>query len=201
VADLLQGPGAARQEAPSYEPPIARQVGETPEFTTHTAQAAAEGVVLTDGDYLDFFGEKFRLADRVGLMPMIHFGFASNQGLDSDDMEGLAAMYKLIRSVIHRPALVDDEGNRLRDANGKILRDESEWERFQQVAEDELAEGEDVMGFVNKAMEIMSARPRKPRSVSSGSSRPISETSKPVSSSPATRPMPDGLVPVSALGR
>jgi len=171
-----------------------------PEATTQTAQAAAEGVVESDGDYVDFFGEKFRLADRVGIMPMVQFGYASKKGLDSDDLEGLAAMYSLIRSVIHRPPLLDDEGQKVRDENGKALRDEREWFRFVELAEDELADGDDVMGFVNRAMEIMAARPTARREGSSPSSPQTSETSKPDSFSRAI-PGADGLTPVSMLGR
>lgn len=169
--------------------------------TAYDAQAAAEGVVLDDGDYLEFFGEKFRLADRVGLMPLIKFGNAANKGLDSDDMTGLAAMYSMIRAVIHRPPLFDDQGHRKVDENGKTLRDEAEWNRFQELAEDECAEGEDIMAFVNKAMEVMSARPRKPREISSGGSRPTSESSRDDSSSRATHPQAAGLTPVADLGR
>jgi hypothetical protein len=155
-------------------------------------------VVAEDFDSVEFFGQKFRLAERVGIMPMLAFGNASKRGLDSDDMEGLAAMYSLIRSVIHRPALTDEHGQRQVDVNGKALRDESEWTRFAELAEDELAEGEDVMEFVNRAMEVMSARPRRRREISSGTSPTTSEKSKAVSSSRATPP-PPGLVRVADL--
>lgn len=165
---------------------------------THEVQAAAEGVTEADYDMVEFFGQKFRLAERVGIMPMLAFGNASKNGLDTDDMDGLAAMYRLIRSVIHRPALFDEHGHRVVDENGKTLRDESEWLRFEQVAEDELAEGEDVMGFVNQAMELMSARPRKPRSLSAGTSRPTSEKSRDDSSSPAN-PALAGMTRVADL--
>jgi len=171
------------------------------EPTSHSVQAAAEGVVHDDGDYVAFLGEKFRLADNVSMMPMLAYANASNQGLDSDDMKGLAAMYSLIRSVVHRPPLVDEHGNRQTDPEtGRRLYDESEWQRFSQLAEDELADGEDLMGFVGDAMEVMSARPRKRREVSSDGSPRTLEKSKPVSSSRAI-PQADGLVPVSELGR
>jgi hypothetical protein len=197
----MTGPGAAPMNLPpGYRPPDypAYVRPDDPEPTTQTVQAATEGVVESDADYVEFFGEKFRLADAIGIMPMVQFGYASKKGLDSDDMEGLAAMYSLIRSVIHRPPLIED-GEKVRDESGRPLRDEREWQRFVELAEDELADGEDVMGFVNRAMEVMAARPRKPRSVSSGSSRPTSERSKPVSSSRAI-PDLDGMVPVAELG-
>jgi hypothetical protein len=174
---------------------------ETPD-TTQSVQASAEGIVLDgEGDFVAFLGEKFRLADRVGIMPLLAFANASKKGLDSDDMEGLAAMYSLIRSVIHRPPLRDEHGQRVVDENGKPLHDESEWARFEQLADDELAEGDDIMVFVNQAMEVMSARPRKPREISSGGSRPTSPKSKEGSSSPVRPPEVDGLVPVADLGR
>lgn len=177
-------------------------VPEAPEPTTGDAQAATEGVVLEDGaDYLEFFGEKFRLADKVGLAPMIRFGHAANRGLDSDDMEGLAAMYSLIRSVIHRPPLLDDDGRPMRDENGRKLRDEAEWQRFMDLADDELADGDDIMGFVNKAMEVMAARPTKPREISSGGSRTTSPSSRAGLSSPVMPPEADGLTRVADLGR
>lgn len=166
-------------------------------MATHSVQAAAEGVTV-DYDTVEFLGQKFRLAERIGIMPMLAFGMASKAGLDSEDMDGLAAMYRLIRSVIHRPALVDDHGQRVVDENGKTLRDESEWLRFEQVAEDELAEGEDVMEFVNQAMEVMSARPRKRRSISADTSPRTSQKSRDGSSSPGTRVL-EGMTRVADL--
>lgn len=172
------------------------------EPTSRDAQAAAEGVVLDpDGDYLEFYGEKFRLADKVGLAPMIRFGAAANRGLDSDDMEGLAAMHSLIRSVVHRPPLLDEHGQQQVDVNGKKLRDEKEWNRFLDLAEDELADGDEIMDFVNRAMEIMAARPTKPRELSSGGSRTTSASSRAASSSQVMHPDVAGLTPVADLGR
>lgn len=171
------------------------------DITTHDIQAATEGIVLEDGDSVMFLGQKFRLAERVGIMPMLNYANASKKGMDSDDMDGLAAMYALIRSVIHRPALFDENGKRQVDENGKPLRDESEWERFSTLADDESADGEQIMEFVGRAMEIMAARPTARREVSSASSPQTSPTSKPASSWPATIPQTEGLIPVADLGR
>ena len=172
---------------------------ELPEHDTQSVQAAAEGVV--EGDWVEFLGQKFRLADKIGLMPMLAFANASKKGLDTDDMEGLAAMYSLIRSVIYRPPLYDEHGQRQVDESGKPQRDESEWERFSQLADDESAEGEDLMDFVSDAMAVVAARPRTPREISSDGSRPTSEKLRGVSSLPATIPGADGLTPVADLGR
>jgi hypothetical protein len=203
------GQGAAPAEWPpiQYDTPIA---GQSPYLTTlpdaattQDVQAAAEGVVHGEESYdtVEFFGQKFRLAEKVALMPLLAFANAGKRGLDSDDMTGMAALYSVIRSVVHRPPLYDDHGQRQVDENGRTIRDESEWNRFEELAEDEQAEGEELMAVVNQAMEIMAARPRKPREISSGSSRPTSEKSKASSFSPAMPPEVAGLTPVADLGR
>lgn len=168
------------------------------EPATHDVQAASEGVTV-DSDFVEFYGQKFRLAERVSMMPLLAFGNAAKQGLDTDDMAGMAAMYRMIRSVIHRPALLGDDGQPQRDEDtGETIRDESEWHRFERVADDEMAEGEELMQFVNQAMEVMSARPTKPRSLSAGTSRPTSAKSRGGSSSRAN-PALEGMTRVADL--
>lgn len=166
--------------------------------STQSVQAEVEGV--PQADHIEFMGERFRLAEKVSIMPLMAYANSANGGADSDDMKGLAAMYGLIRSVIHRPPLFGEDGQRQRDEDGHLMRDEREWNRFERVAMDEMAEGEDLMDVVKKAMEIFSARPTARREVSSASSPQTSETSKPVSSSPVTPPQADGLIPVASLG-
>lgn len=167
------------------------------EPATHDVQAVSEGVAV-DYDTAEFLGEKFRLAERVSMMPLLAFGNAAKNGLDTDDMAGMAAMYRMIRSVIHRPPLLDDKGERQRDENGETLRDESEWHRFERLADDESAEGEELMEFVSQAMEVMSARPTKRRSISADTSPPTSEKSRAGSSS-RVNPALEGMTRVADL--
>lgn len=197
-------------ETPAYAPPPHAGNGHAPimppdrddQPTTQTVQAAAEGVVQAEGDLLTFFGERFRLADGVSIMPMLGFANAASRGVDSSDVKGLAAMYKLIRSVIHRPPLFDENGVRVIDElTGKPAYDETEWSRFEELAIDEGADDEDLMDFVNRAMEVMSARPRRRREISSGGSPQTSEKSRASSFSPGRPPQADGLIAVSDLGR
>lgn len=205
VADSVTGQGAAPTEWPphQYEQPIAGRPYLVP--TSHEVQAAAEGVVLDDDpDRVEFLGEKFRLAESIGLMPMLAFANASKTGLDSDDMSGLAAMYALIRDVIdqRRPPKIDPgTGEQSIDVNGDPEWDgPSDWMRFEQHAIEQQADGEELMEFVSSAMAVVSARPRKRRERSSASSPQILERSKDTSSSPGTRPEVDGLVRVADLG-
>jgi hypothetical protein len=63
-------------------------------------QAAAEGVELTGK--VEFFGQEFRLAAQVGLMPSLKFANAAESGIGSQDVAGMAAMYAMIRDVVYR---------------------------------------------------------------------------------------------------
>lgn len=171
-----------------------------PEHTTQSVQAAVEGAPDT-ADVVEFLGEKFRIAENIGAMPLLAFANASKKGLDTEDMAGMAAMYAMIRDVIHRPKLYDEHGQRIVDeVTGRPAHDESEWRRFEELAIDEQADGEQLMEFVSEVMGVISARPPKRRGISSASSPTISPKSRASSSSPAIRAI-DGMVPVADIGR
>lgn len=175
------------------------------EHTTGTVQAAVEGAPESKDGYLEFLGEPFRLAERVGMMPLLAFANASKNGLDSDDMEGMAAMYALIRDVIDQSRVqkVDADGQPVFDGAGQPEWDgPSEWQRFERFCMEQQAEGEELMEFIGRAMGVIAARPRKRREISSGSSPQTSPSSKAASSSPAAaRHDLAGLTAVADLAR
>lgn len=149
--------------------------------TTHEVQAAVEGAALPAGEIVgggrkvEFMGAEFRMADRVGLMPLLKFAHASAQGLDSNDMEGMAALYAMVRDCI----------------------DGDEWVRFERHAIDTKAEADDLMGAVTQVIEALSARPTAPPGDSSAGRRTTSGSSKGSLSSPAI----EGMTSVADLGR
>lgn len=172
--------------------------------TTQSVQSAVEGAVQTDDDNsIEFLGKRFRLAERVGLMPMLAFAAAAKKGLDSDDMDGLAAMYALVRDVLdrERPLAYDDEGEQVFDPDGSPkYAGKSQWQLFEEHCYEEQADGEEIMEFIGKAMSVISARPRKRREISSGSSPRTSPRSRDASSLRDTIPQA-GLTPVRDVGR
>jgi hypothetical protein len=127
----------------------------------------------------------FRIAGSVGLMPLLRFAHAAKAGLDTDDMEGMAALYDMISDCVHP----DD------------------WRAFQDYATVTKAEDDDLMAFVSKAMEVISARPRKRRGSSSGTSPRTLPRSKDSSSAQGSVIPPgaikpeeiEGLMPVADL--
>lgn len=194
-----------------YQPPD-RSIPDVPQrevATTADVQAAAEGVeILDDGNSLEFMGKRFGLAESIGLMPMLKFANAAKSGLTSDDMEGLSAMYLLIRSCLDRSQVQSrnpETGEPLFDESGApVWAGPSQWDLFEMHAIDTNADGDDLSKVINQAVQVISARPRKRHGDSSASSSPTSGNGKAASSSPGSRPAPPGfedLTDVSALGR
>lgn len=89
------------------------------------------------GDVISFAGEEFHVAERIGLMPLMRFAHLASAGVDSEDMEALAAMYDLLEQCV---------------ANG-------EWQRFQRAATRTRADGEALMKVVQDAIAVLSERP------------------------------------------
>lgn len=172
-----------------------------PPTTTHNVQSVVEGV--PDVLELEFLGDKFRLSDSVGYVPILRFADAANAGGNSSEMKGLAAIYAVVRECIHRPVLRDPQtGQARRDPEtDRLLRSDAEWERFQEWAIDEGADDEAVLDFMNRAIEAIAARKAQRRALSSSGARATSQSSKAVSSSPATRPGTEDLTPVADLVR
>jgi hypothetical protein len=209
TAETIEPYGLPRVQTAVAGPPPFSIVRDDDAVGTHDVQLASEGVVeFDDTNSIEFMGKRFGLAESIGLMPLLKFAHAAKAGLTSDDMEGLEAMYLLIRSCLDRSQVqaVDSvSGERVFDEAGSPVWDgPSQWDLFEQHAIETNADGEDLSEFINKAVQVVSARPRKPRGASSASSRPTSPSSRGSSSSPGTRPVPpgfEGLTPVGSLGQ
>lgn len=134
----------------------------------HEIQAVAEGVDIVGGGHkVTMLGRDFRIAEKVGLMPLMKFAMAAKGGADTDDMESLAAMYEMLRDCI----------------------DPNEWQAFERHATDAKAEAEDLLKVVTDTISVLSARPTRRPTVSSDGPPTTSPTSKDTSSAR----VPDGL--------
>lgn len=96
-------------------------------------------------DKVEFLGRQFTVAEKVGLMPLLRFAKAAKSGLDSADVDGMAAMYDLLQQCIA----------------------DEEWAVFEDHATRERASDEDLLDVVKKAMAVLSERPTKRPSDSS----------------------------------
>ncbi len=160
------------------------------DVTIHGVQATAEGVVLDDGDHVELHGERFRLASSIGMMPLMRFAQASKAGLGGDDMEGLAALYSLLRDTIDctRPQVevADPTTGEPTTVDGGP----SEWDRFEAHATETKADAEELIGVVHRAIEVISARPTKRPGDSSAGPQTTSASSKAISSTTEPSPQP-----------
>lgn len=109
---------------------------------------------------LKFAGETFRMSESIGLMPLMKFAKVAKAGVDSDDLDGLAALYDLLEQCVA----------------------EEDWERFQATATKSRADGEKLMAVVSDVFEALSQRPTGRPSDSSGGPKPMHQNSEAVSS-------------------
>lgn len=111
---------------------------------------------------VDFLGESFRVADRVGALPLMRFAKIAKAGVDASELDGLAAMYDLLGQVIQS----DD------------------WARFEEHADRQHADGDQLLALVQEALALVAARPTGRPSDSSAGPRTIEPNSTDDSSSP-----------------
>src|SRR5258708_7682125 len=52
-------------------------------------------------EYITFQGEKYQVADKVGIWPLMQFARAAETGLSASDSRGLAAAHAFLQDVIH----------------------------------------------------------------------------------------------------
>lgn len=160
--------------------PDTRTPEEIAEDAAIRAQSFSEGVQTGKvGGKLDrrvdFMGKKFRIANKVGLMPLMEFAYFANSGADTADMGSLVAIYEMLKDCIS---------------------DADEWAAFVKHAKTMKADAEDLMPVVQQTIELLTARPTRQDSVSSVSPRGTSESLTDNSSGQAQH-----LMPVTDLGR
>jgi len=112
---------------------------------------------------VDLCGRPFPVAEHgVDLLALMEFAAAAKAGLRTEDMDGLLALYDLLRSVI-----ADDA-----------------WPEFRAHARTSHATGEELIGVVRSAVQVMAARPTRPPSGSPGGRSTTGTNSAAGSSSP-----------------
>jgi hypothetical protein len=110
-------------------------------------------------------GQRFRVRDEgVSLLALMKFATIAKRGRTSDDMEGLAALYALLRSCVAG----------------------DEWDAFEDHANATGAQGEDLMRVVTDAVQAAAARPTQLPSASPGGRSTTAPSSAVGSSSPGS---------------
>jgi hypothetical protein len=115
-----------------------------------TADGAVVNGKVTGGRTVTLAGKQFRIADKVGLMPLLKF--AAFADVDTQDARALGAMYAMLRDCIH----ADD------------------WRAFEDHATECKADADDLLDVISKAVELISGRPTGQPGPSSPGRRGIS---------------------------
>lgn len=112
---------------------------------------------------IQFNGESFAVAERIGAMPLMRFAKIAQGGVDANEMAGLAAIYDLLEQAV----------------------DPADWQRFCDHADKTRASGDELMTVVRDAITVLSARPTSRPSDSPGGPPTTQESSGGDSSSRA----------------
>jgi hypothetical protein len=140
---------------------------------------------------VEFMGRQFRVADKIGLMPLLKFSAFAD--VATNDPRALGAMYAMLRDCIHpgspgcgKCESCDPEpcgecqGCTAPDADADWCTrntpneracaefDAGDWAAFEDHAMATRAEAEELFDVITKVMELIAGRPTKP----SGSSSP-----------------------------
>ena len=110
---------------------------------------------------VEFAGESFAIADRIGLMPLMRFAKVAQSGIDTNEMGALAAMLDLLEQSIAP----------------------QDWRRFNDHADKVRADGDTLMTVVKEVITALSARPTSRPSDSSDGPPPTNASSAGDSSS------------------
>lgn len=139
----------------------AEQLEEAQEKAITTLQAKVEGVPEL-APTVEFFGKRFRIAEKIGLMPLMKFAHAaSNQdAMAAGDMDALASIYEMLRDCIYG-------GNGLEP--GEEGYDPGDWKKFERYAVEVKADHDELLPVVSQVIEMLTARPtREPSGSSAG---------------------------------
>lgn len=143
----------------------------SPEAEVHELQGKVMGVKVKPRT-VEFLGQQFRVADKVGLMPLMRFAHASAQeDLDSSDMEAMVAVYEMLRDCIDPGSPPCGKCSFCKDPNGTCPSfRKGDWRRFEEHATIMKADADQLLPVVQRVIEILTARPTPEPSGSSAGS-------------------------------
>lgn len=135
------------------------------------AEMAIAGTVTDDGTTVTFLDRRFRIADKVGLMPLLKFASASD--MNTDDPRAMAAVYEMLRDCIHPGTPGCGECASCEAGNDTACKayDPGDWAAFERHAIDTKADAEELLAVISQVMEILSGRPTQPPAGSSAGRR------------------------------
>jgi hypothetical protein len=122
-------------------------------------------------DTVEFLDRQFRIADKIGLMPLLKFSAYAD--VATNDPRALGAMYALLRDCIHQGSpgcgQCADCKNGAEQACSEF--DRGDWGAFEDHAMVTKASAEDLFDVISRVMELIAGRPTAPSGSSSAGPR------------------------------
>lgn len=127
----------------------------------------AEGTVVTSARTVEFMGERFRIAGKIGLMPLLKF--SAHADMSTSDPGALAAMYSMLKDCIEcgKPGCGKCPACEAGDERDCAESDPGDWKRFEQHAIDTKADADELLDVITRVIELISGRPTEQPSTSS----------------------------------
>jgi hypothetical protein len=160
-------------------PPITPPPPPSPDRELAVVQAraaAAEGAEIAEGvidesGKVELIGRKFRVAEKIGLMPLLKFASASD--MSTEDPRALSAVYSMLKDCIYegRPGCGTCEHCKADKEESCKAYDKGDWADFEQHAIDTKADADELLEVISQVMEIISGRPTSPPPGSSAGRR------------------------------
>jgi hypothetical protein len=135
------------------------------------------GEVVDDSRTVEFLGRKFRVADKIGVMPLLKFSMYADVSIS--DLRGLAAMYAMLRDCIHPGTPGCGECEACEDDRETECKsyDAGDWKAFEDHAMETRADADDLFKVITDVTEMISGTPTGPPSGSQPGRRAISRGS------------------------
>jgi hypothetical protein len=151
------------------------------------AEVEVAGTVVTSARTVELNGRRFRIADSVGLMPLLKFSAFTD--VDVSDPRALGAMYAMLKDCIHpgHPGCGKCEDCTEGSERACPAFDPGDWHKFEDWACESKADADDLMDVVTKTVELVSGRPTGPPSPSSPGRRSTRDASMARSSARARK--------------
>lgn len=126
----------------------------------------AEGTVISSGK-VALAGREFRIAEKIGLMPLLKFASASD--MSTTDPRALSAIYSMLRDCVYegKPGCQECQFCKAGDEEGCSAYDKGDWAAFEQHAIETKADADELLSVITQVLEVVSGRPTKPPSGSS----------------------------------
>lgn len=163
----------------TFDRELARLQAETDVPESADGQVVTGTVIGTTGDEsaVEFMGRRFRIADKIGLMPLLKF--SAHAEMKTTDPKALGAMYAMLRDCIHpgTPGCGECKDCKAGDEEKCASYDAGDWHAFEDHAMTTKADAEDLLDVITHTMELISGRPTGPPSASSSGRRAISDRS------------------------